>query len=240
MKIVRNQQGQFIIIAVMLIAIMMVSLSVTLYNASTYYESEKWDEYITLMDHVKLNTVRVVESSLANYTGNPTDPSILDANLQRWQEDLRAAYPGQGVVLAYELSTGVYSVQGRSVNYTQGLALSWNEPTSLSAANATFTLSFASIGLEGYRFRATPSLSLKILNVTATDVFAVIKSEDVTPIRELGKAAFTVAGATVVGVTSYYDPTEALIYKIVCDHSVSLPAVVTVLGPRGITVTARS
>ena len=240
MRLVDHKKGQFIIIAVMVIAIMMVSLSVTLYNASTYWESEKWDEYITLIDQVKLNTIRLVESSLANYTGNPGDPSILAGNLQQWQEDLRVAYPGQGVVLTYALSNGTSTVQGVTVTYSQGLTTAWNQQTALSAAKVTFTLGFAAIGLDGYQFEATPVLNLKILNVTGTQVFVVVRGDDGNPVRDLDKGDFTVAGATVTGVTTFYSPTDALIYKIVCDHTVSVPATVTVRDVRGIKVTARS
>lgn len=234
MRIMENKKGQFIIIAVMVIAIMMISLSVTMYGASTYYKAEKWEEYITLIDHVKLNTIRVVESSLANYTSNPGNTSILEANLRSWQNDLRIAYPGQGVALTYQLTNGPYEVQGISVNYSKGLAITWNQPTSLSAANVTFTLSFSSIGLEGYRFEATPSLNLKILNATSNQVFVVVKEETGMPTRSLEKEDFTVAGAEVVGVTSHYDRTDTLVYKILCDRNVPTPPVVTVFDLRGI------
>ncbi len=238
MGIIKNKKGQFILIAVMIMAIMMVSLSVTMFNASTYYKSEKWDEYITLIDHVKLNTIRLVESSLANYTGNLGNTQVLEANLRKWQGDLRKAYPGQGVALTYELSNELYSVYGKDINYSQGLAISWNQPTSLSAANVTFTLSFTSIGLEGYKFKVTPVISLKILNATLDQIFVVVKTEDGTPIRDLGKEDFTVASANVIGVTSYYDLSEVLIYEILCDRAVSSPVVVTIGDLRGIQVTA--
>jgi hypothetical protein len=239
MKLVHNQKGQFIIIAVMIIAIMMVSLSVTLYGATTYYQAERWEEYITLIDHVKLNTIRLAETSLANYTGSGGDLSILDANLRRWQDDLRVAYPGHGVVLTYTLAAGVATVAGQDVNFTQGMATGWNQPTSLSVASAAFTLSFASIGLEGYRFEATPLLSLQILAVNSSGIFVTVRGEDALPIKDLSKADFTVASATVTGVTSFYHPTETLVYKIATDHAVSSPVTVTVYDHRGIKVAAR-
>lgn len=238
MKIVENNKGQFIIIAVMIIAIMMISLSVTMYSASTYYKFERWEEYMTLIDHVKLNTIRAVELSLANYTNNPSDISILTENLMKWQVDLRKAYPGYGVVLTYELSNAVYQVSGTNINYSQGLGKSWNQPTSVSAASAKFTLSFESIGLEGYVFEAVPSLSLKILNVNSSGIFLTVRGEDNVPVTGLTKENFNVAGVDISSVASFYNPDEALIYRILCTVNVSSPITVTVTGQRGIKVTA--
>ncbi len=238
MRIAEKKNGQFIIIAVMIIAIMMVSLSVTMYNASTYYKSERWEEYITLIDHVKLNTIRLVELSLANYTNNPSDVSILTENLMKWQVDLRKAYPSYGVVLTYELSNGVYQVFATNVNYSQGLGTSWNQPTSVSAASAKFTLSFVSIGLEGYEFEVVPSVTLKILNVNSSGIFLTVRGEDNAPITGLKKENFNVAGVDISSVTSSYHPDEILIYTVLCTQSVSSPATVTVTGQRGIKVTA--
>lgn len=239
MRIVENKKGQFIIIAVMIIAIMMVSLSVTMYSASTYYKSERWEEYITLIDHVKLNTIRLVELSLANYTKNPSDPSILKANMMNWQNDLKKAYPGQGVVLTYELSDGFYQFYdyGISVSYYEGLALNWSQSTSISAANATFTLSFESIGLEGYKFVATPYVALKILNATSSEIFVAVNREEAAPITGLTKEHFSI-GVSIDKVTPQYDSSELLIYRIFCEEVIPSPATVTVVDLRGIKATA--
>jgi hypothetical protein len=43
----------------------------------------------------------------------------------------------------------------------------------------------------------------------------------------------------VTGVTSFYHPTETLVYKIATDHAVSSPVTVTVYDHRGIKVAAR-
>lgn len=238
MRIVENNKGQFIIIAVMIIAIMMISLSVTMYSASTYYKTERWEDYITLIDHVKLNTIRVVELSLANYTNNPSDVSILKANLVKWQSDLRKAYPSYGVVLTYELANGPCEVYNVSVSYSQGLAANWSQSTSTSAANATFILSFESIGLEGYKFEATPCVSLKILNKTSTEIFVAVKGEDDMPITELKEENFNVNGVYIDDITSYYDRNEILVYKISYEGTLPSPTSVTVFDLRGIKATA--
>ncbi len=234
MRIGENKKGQFIMIAIMIIAIMMVSLTVTMYNASTYYKSERWEEYITLVDHVKLNTIRLLESSLSNHTSNANNTSILQANLVNWQKDLKKAYPGLGVVLTYELPNGFYEAFNMSLLYNQGLNLSWNQPTSISTVRATFTLSLASIGLEGYRFEAAPSVILKILNVTSTEMNVAVKGEDTLPIAALKKENFNVTGANIVSITPQYDGNDLLIYKILCDKTIPNPAIVAVTDPRGI------
>ena len=240
MKIVKDTRGQFIIIAVMIIAIMMVSIAVTMYGAATYYEYERWEEYKTVIDHLKLNTVRLVEMSLANYTTAIEDEGILRANLARWELDLREAYPGLGIILTYELANGAHQTYDTNSTYILGLTHSWNAPASFSAANATFTLDLAAIGLTGYRFDAAPLLGFTILNRSATEIYAVVKGEDGLPITDLKEDNFLVSGLTVTRVSSHYDKAELLVYKIQCDGNIPASVAVTVWDTRGIRTVAES
>jgi len=221
----------------MMIALMIVSIGAIMYRAGTYYRYEQWEEYITLTEHVKLNTIRLVEISLANYTapGN-NSTSILKDNLNQWQNDLRKAYPGYGIILTYNLTDGT------NINYSQGLASHWNENASYSAANANFALNITSVGLEGYRFMATAFLNLTILNVDAlSDVITVaVTGEDGMPITDLKKGNFQVDGLDIKNVTSSYHETYILVYTINCDGSIPAPVTVTVWDQRGIIVIAKS
>ncbi len=233
MRIVKNKKGQFIVIAVMMIALMVVSIGAIMYRTGTYYRQEQWEEYMTLMEHVRLGTIRLVEISLANYTASGNN-SILKDNLDQWQNDLKKAYPGYGVILTYNLADGT------NINYSQGLASHWSETVSYSAANATFDLNMTSVGLEGYKFMTTAFLGLKILMTTTNEITVAATGEDGTPIKDLKKDNFQVEGLNIASVTSSYDETYILVYTIKCDETVPAPVTVTVRDQRGIIVVAKS
>lgn len=97
MRIVKKKRGQFIIIAALLMATMMISVGTIMYGAVTYYRHERWEEYLAIIDNVRIGSNRVVEISLANYTST-IDGDVLQSNLFRWQNDVKKAYAGFGEV----------------------------------------------------------------------------------------------------------------------------------------------
>jgi len=242
MKFARNKKGQFIVIAVLMIALMIIALSVTIFSMGTYYKQEQWEEYMTLIEHVKLNTVDVVDISLAAYTEDLNNTSIMKDNLNRWQNDLGKAHPGHGIILTYELADDIVQAYGTSIDYDQGLARQWNESSSFSAANTTITLNITSIGLEGYRFVITSFLNLTILSVDPSSkvINATVFREDGVPVTELEKENFQVEDVSISNVTSYYDPQHMLVYTIRCDDLELSNATLTVWDQRGIKVIAKT
>jgi hypothetical protein len=233
LRIVKNKKGQFIVIAVMMIALMIVSIGAIMYSAGTYYRQEQWEEYVTLVEHVRLSTIRLVEISLANYTASGNNSTLKD-NLNQWQNDLKKAYPGYGIILTYDLADGT------NIDYSQGLASHWNETVSYSAANATFNLNVTSVGLEGYRFMATAFLGLKILTTTTNEIIVTVTGEDGMPTTDLKKDNFQVEGLNIASVASSYNQTYLLVYTIKCDGNIPAPVIVTVRDQRGIIVVAKT
>ena len=232
-KLIKHKKGQFIIIAVLMIAIMIISIGALMHGAVTYYKHEPWEEYLTLISNIELNSRRLVELSLANYTHTQHN-NTLRANLQKWQNDLTRIYPGYGIALNYTLASGT------DYNYYLGLACDWNKTASFSAANANFNLNIASIGLTGYKFTAVAFLNLTILNVTTTNEITVtVKGEDKTPITNLEKDNFQVKGLNITSVTSHYDQDHILVYIIECNENISTPVTMEVWDQRGIQVTAK-
>ena len=240
MKFARNKKGQFIVIAVLMIALMIIALSVTIFGMRTYYKQEQWEEYMTLIEQVKLNTVDVVDISLAAYTED-NNTIIMTDNLNRWRNDLGKAHPGHGIILTYELADDIVQAYGTSIDYDQGLARQWNESSSFSAANTTITLNITSIGLEGYRFVITSFLNLTILNVDPSSkiINATVFREDRVPVTEL-EENFQVENVSISSVTSFYDPQHILVYTIRCDDLESSNATLTVCDQRGIKVIAKT
>ena len=78
---------------------------------------------------------------------------------------MKKAYSGFGVIFDYSLAGGSYSVYGMSLTYSQGLARTWNQRISSSAANTTARLNVTSVGLTGYSFVSTVFLKMNITDV---------------------------------------------------------------------------
>ena len=227
----REKRGQFIIIAVLLAAIMIVSIGALMHSAVTYYKHEPWEEYSTLIGDIEINSRRLVELSLASYTNSfEPDKAILGSNLEKWQNDLDNIYPSSGIILTSNLSNGGI------------LDPIWNIPTSTSSASTKFTLDIRSIGLEGYTFEVVSSLSLTIvsstsLNATSKEIIALVTSETGMPVPELDETNFRIENSTIMAVDPNYDTGNILEYRILYDGPLS--PVVEVWDQRGIRVVGR-
>ena len=233
-KLIKQRKGQFVVIAVLMIAIMIISIGALMHRAVTYYKHEPWEEYLTLIGNIELNSRRLVELSLANYT-RALNQSILKNNLEEWQVNLLRIYPGRGITLNYTLASCT------NYNYSLGLTRDWNETASFSAANATFTLNIISIGLTGYKFISTAFLNLTILNTTDNEINVTVKGENGMPIFNLEEDNFQIIepNATIVRVTSRCDSDHALVYIIRYEGSIAEPVTIKVWDQRGIQVTAK-
>ncbi len=249
-KLISNKRGQFVIIAVLMIAVMIISIGVLMHRAVTYYRHEPWEEYLALIGNIELNSKCLVELSLANYSlslaknGNCT-PDTLKINLEKWRVDVSKIYPGRGVSINYELANRSYNVYGVDIKYLFGLNCSWYKPKSFSVANATFALNMTSIGLFGYKFGHVAFLNLTIISVRGSRINVTVKAENKTPISGLRKENFQVSQVSsnttlqIVSVKSFYDDREMLVYVIECSQSVSVPINVKVCDFRGIQVIAK-
>jgi len=196
-RLIANKKGQFIVIAVLMVAIMTISVASIMYSAVTYYRHERWGEYLSIIDNVEITAYRLVEISLAKYTAT-LDSNILKTNLDKWQRDLLKTYPEFRVVLNYSLVNGAKNVYGTSIYYNQGLNMSWNKPVSFSAANATFAVNITSVGLTGYKFMSPVFLRMKIVDAIWYSgqskkyllIYLIVDKEGPTPITNLQKSNF--------------------------------------------------
>ena len=165
LRLVRNKRGQFIVIAALLISVMIISASAVMFSAVTYFSHERWEEYIIVIDGIRTGTASVLQLSLANYT-QTLNNTVLKTNLDAWRQDVGRAYSGFGAILSSTPVSGTYSAYGMNpLNYVNGLASTWNQQTSFSAANTTGSLNITSIGLEGYKFKASVFLKMQIADV---------------------------------------------------------------------------
>ncbi len=246
-RLSKNKRGQFVIIAVLLIAVMIISVAATMHRAATYYKHEPWDEYSTLISNIELSSRRLVELSLANYT-RTSNASTLRNNLAKWQTDLTSMYPGYGIALRYTLSEGPSSILGRTFNFDRGLNQSWGQRASFSIAKANFTLDVTSIGLNGYKFSVLSLVNVTVRNVLSASggkllINVTITDENRAQMTGLKKENFLPEGFTYTnfGVTAEYDQTYSLIYMIACEGVAGSPSPVWVRmwDSRGIHVRAK-
>ena len=246
MRTLRERKGQFIIIAAMLLSIMIISVSTVIYGTVTYFRHERWEEYLTIVDSVKTGSSNVLEISLAKYSQTST---VLQDNLNQWIRDVRKAYPGFGVDLSYTLASGVRSAYGVTLNYSLGLARTWNQAVSVTATNATFSINIASAGLTGYNFTAHTILKMNIRDAVwwskSSKQYVIISvsvdREGPEPIVNLQKSNFPDVKLSGVSktftTTRYYSRTfNYFIYDIRIDSITALPSSVevTLLDNRGI------
>jgi hypothetical protein len=231
-KLSENKRGQFVIIAVLLMAIMIISVAATINRAATYYRHEPWDEYSTLLSNIELGSRRLVELSLANYT-KTGDHNVLKNNLDNWQANLTSMYPGYGIALKYTLANGPQSAFGNMVNFNLGLNSSWRKQKSFSVASANFTLDITSIGLNGYKFDVVAYLEMTIRSRAVTSgtlyINVTVADDNQVPMVGLSKDNFLPEGFSYssYGVTNSYDQSYTLIYTIVC-RNVNAPSTVLV------------
>jgi hypothetical protein len=219
MKRLLQRKGQFIIIAALMVSIMIVSIGAILYGTVTYFRHERWEEYLSLIDTLKIGSHRVVEISLANYTLT-MNSTILEDNLNKWKINLTKAYGGFGIVLKPELAQRGYQVDDLNISYSLGLNSTWNTKVSFSAANVTFSLNITSIGLHGYEFRTFVLLKLNITEPAfyykSTDevgIRLIIQRENSMPINNLQHSnflEFNVEGENKNFTLSYFYDSENL------------------------------
>jgi hypothetical protein len=245
-RIVSNKSGQFVIIAVLLIAIMIISMGALMHGAVTYYKHEPWEEYTTLIGDIELNSGRLLELSLVNYTNSDSpNAQILKDNLDQWQKDIGNIYPNTGIDLSYDLAQEMRSVNGRDLSYSLGIHTnSWYQPRAASSAQCDLTIGINSIGLTGHKLTTTAILSLNILNYTSinattSEAFVLVEKENNLPVVSLKKDNFKVENAPIHFVSSAYEESiESMVYSIVYEGT-NAPRI-SVWDQRGIRVIAEA
>lgn len=256
MKTISDKHGQFILIAALMVSILIVSISAIMYGTVTYFKHERWEEYLSLIDTLKISSRRVVEISLANYTWNLNNATILRNNLHKWRINITRVYSGFGVVLNPHLINGSYQAYNLTFSYTLGLAYNWYAPVSYSAANATVEVNITSIGLNGYRFMAVPLVREEILSaeystsVKSLTVKLAVDKEELMPITNLQGSSFSLSinisgtwQSVNFSFSRYYDSDfNRFVYELYTDNLADSPSdvSVTVRETRYIKVVANS
>jgi hypothetical protein len=228
-KFLKEKKGQFIIIAILFIATMIVSIGAILYSTVTYYKYEPWDEYSTIIDGIEINSRHLVELSMSNYTNSDSSPSILIENLNYWKRDLAEIYPGYGLSLDY------------TVEDINGISYVGDDTYSSIISNVTFYLNITSLGLTGYQFNVSPSLIFSIVDTyDGTDTINVtVTSLGGTPILDLEEENFKIMNGAIgiLGVTESYSDLYGIVHSIKCNSILTSPVELSMCDERGIKLT---
>ncbi len=238
----RRNRGQFVIIAALIMAILIISTGTLMYRATTFFRLEPWKEYTTLIGDVELNSHRLAELSLADYTQNQANPSIFSDNLLAWQKDLRTMYPSKELSLSADPAEGPQNLFGLNPVFHLGLCMSWNQSTSYSAAQAHFTLGINSVGLDGYQFSTAALLKLTIIRLTENDVNVTVIRENNELVTDLKMTNFKILNTTLNAVSKFTDArttTNNVVYQLHSNQTLPSPLYVSVQDSRGIMVTAK-
>ncbi|MGD8505926.1 MAG: hypothetical protein PVF15_04605 [Candidatus Bathyarchaeota archaeon] len=243
MENTRRNKGQFIVIAALMISILIVSIGVIMYGSVTYFRHERWEEYLSLIDTLKISSHRVVAISLANYTLSMNENALKD-NLNKWRINITRAYGGSGIVLYPELAEGPHQIYNLTINYSQGLSSNWHSNVSFSAANVTLQMNITSIGLTGYKFISTLLVREEILSAVYDNpnniltVKLALDKEDLIPITDLPKSSFSLNinlngqwQSSNFSLSQYYDSTPSIgrfIFELQSDNISSQPSDVSV------------
>jgi len=248
MRAARGKKGQFIIIAALMLSIMILAVSTVIYGTVTYYRQERWEEYVTIVDSIKTASSNLLQIGLANYS-QTSNPYVLRDYFNQWMRDVRKAYPGLGVDLSYSLASGIRSAYGVNLNYSLGLARTWNQQVSFSASDATVSIDVASMGLTGYNFSSHAFLKMNIRDAVWYSkeskryvlIYISVEKEGPEAVVTLQKSNFGVklSGVTppAFSVKRYYSRTySGFIYEIQVNSIDALPssAEITLQDTRGI------
>lgn len=190
----RGRSGQFIIIAILMIAIMIVSIGAVMYSTVTYYRYEQWEEYLSIIDNIKIGSLHLVEGGLANLTKTYSETRIMDRSilidiLDRWKAYLTKAMAEHGLAVDFLNNSRVENL----------VECYWYFPTSISAFSADLSITLSKFGLYGYKTPIFISVGMAVdtnyigqgldeiynLNVT-------VYREDQTPIMGLKAGNFVV------------------------------------------------
>jgi hypothetical protein len=152
----RQNSGQVILIAVLAMALILLSAQVYVFDVQTSTFSLDSDSISDYIATIKLGSQNVVAGSLSNISKNGAS-SVLAANLARWATLVNTQSQFGRSTLSYE--------EEESLPYSSGIWLSWNTQgygVSSSVVHFAFNLSDREVEAElSYVINVTTSLNVE-------------------------------------------------------------------------------
>ncbi|MEM1540585.1 MAG: hypothetical protein QXJ07_04300 [Candidatus Bathyarchaeia archaeon] len=169
--IFKEESGQFVIIAALMIAIMIVSIAVVMYSTVSYYRYESWEEYTGVVDNVMAGSKQVLMSLLASYTKNVYESGITNKSfskvlLSRWATDLYKAFPSYGLNASFSERYELVDMSAYGINYRRPvygfIKCYWYHFEGLSSVCAEAKIDALKFGLYGHNISALYYLFTKV------------------------------------------------------------------------------
>ena len=172
-RLFTNKRGQFIVIAILFISIMIISVAVFVYSTVTYYRYQRWEEYLTIVDYIRRNSQKVLRIGLANFTQNFLEGTVrnkeeyeaytLRGLFNSWERDLQKIYAGIGVDLEFNAVGNRLIASKWTVNDNSHIIKCfWYNPDSISSACANLSIALFSYGFYGYHTILEEYLRLQV------------------------------------------------------------------------------
>lgn len=209
-RLFTNKRGQFIVIAILFISIMIISVAVFVYSTVTYYRYQRWEEYLTIVDNIRRNSQKVLRIGLANFTQNFLEGRVRDKGeyeaytlrglFNSWERDLQKIYAGIGIDLEFNAVGNRLIASKWTVNNSSHIIKCfWYGSDSVSSAFANISISLSSYGFYGYHIVSEEYLRLQVdtsymeselQNITSLNV--IVTKEGENPVCGLSPSNFLI------------------------------------------------
>ena len=172
-KLLFNKRGQFIIIAIMFISIMIISVTIFVYSTITQYRYQRWEEYLSVVDNIRINSGEVLNIALANFTNQflsghvksktEWETYVLGDLLSSWERYLQKIYAGMGVDLDFKaVKNRLIASKWRIGDDEHIIKCFWYGSDSVSSICANLSITLSSYGFYGYHTILEKYLRLQV------------------------------------------------------------------------------
>ncbi|MBN1245950.1 hypothetical protein JXA31_10190 [Candidatus Bathyarchaeota archaeon] len=178
-KLKMNRNGQFSIIAALLVAVILIAAVMTTYSAIRYSNIQDQPQVLSAIDEINLALRQVVGFTVGYYgsvlqvTGNTTYARLLASNyLQSGLRNIGDIRPEWGASFAVT---------------TLNLRTDWFSNVSYSSGNLSITYNLTGIGLTNMAYSASSRLDVEILESSPSQAFLSITKDESEPLVNLAK-----------------------------------------------------
>ena len=217
-KLLSNRRGQFIVIAILFISIMIISVAVFIYSTVTQYRYQRWEEYLTVVDNIRVNSEKVLRIGLANFTQqflagrikdkNEYETYILNGLFNSWERDLQEIYAGMGIDLEFSgVGNRLIASKWEVGNEANIIKCFWYDSDSISSICANVSINLSSYGLYGYHSITEEYLRLQVDTSYISAEPASITSLNLTVTKEGGQPVYGLSSSNFM-IKRFDDETD--------------------------------
>lgn len=195
----RKQKGQTIILTSLVIVLLILSLALTLNNASIIYQGIRYEGPKEIVDGISSDANRLFVNLLAkstqNYMANKADPlinqTLTDTVLDYftvWEQAILQAYSSKDVIINLTANR-------------KPIALNWDTNSSSSYIGGKLSVDIPRLNLFGWNKTYAIYLNMKLNFMNQTRLNVTITKENNIPVDGLKSSLFVVQDQTAVNQT---------------------------------------